>query len=97
MLKVVIKRGGGVLKPGEVSEPLFWWLIELSPLRSEKMVCALRDFLVMGYSRREVCERYKVSYSYFSVVLKRIIYIDRVICELMYYYVSAQPSDKGIS
>ncbi|EBA5852079.1 transcriptional regulator [Salmonella enterica] len=84
-----------MLRPGEVPESLFWWLIELSPLRSERIVCALRDFLVIGHSRQDVCERYKVSYSYFSVVLKRIIYIDRVVCELITHYVSAQDNKES--
>lgn len=44
-----------VLIPGKVDERRFWLLIELSPFRSEKIVRALRDFLVMGYNRKEVC------------------------------------------
>ncbi|EFD0578596.1 hypothetical protein FFW67_20690 [Escherichia coli] len=41
---------------------------------------ALRDFLVLGYARKEVCERYKVSYGYFSLAFKRIRYIEDIIC-----------------
>ena len=37
-----------VLIPGKVDERRFWLLIELSPFRSEKIVRALRDFLVYG-------------------------------------------------
>ncbi|EOY9084418.1 PapB/FocB family fimbrial expression transcriptional regulator [Escherichia coli] len=45
-----------MLIPGRVTEDFFWLLIELSPLRSEKVIRALRDFLVLGYTRKEVCE-----------------------------------------
>ncbi|EGI6182058.1 PabB family transcriptional regulator [Salmonella enterica subsp. houtenae serovar 51:z4,z23:-] len=72
-----------MLAPGKVPENLFWALIELSPLRSEKVIRALRDFLVLGYTRKEVCEKYEVSYGYFSLSLKRIRHIDDVVFQLM--------------
>ena len=72
-----------MLIPGKVPEDFFWALIELSPLRSEKVVRALRDFLVLGYTRKEVCEKYSVSYGYFSVALKRIRHIDDIVCQLV--------------
>ncbi|ELU9693581.1 PapB/FocB family fimbrial expression transcriptional regulator [Escherichia coli] len=74
-----------MLTPGKVSEGLFWSLIELSPLRSEKVIRALKDFLVLGYTRKEVCEKYEVSYSYFSLALKRIRHVDDVVCQLVQY------------
>ncbi|EJJ1300015.1 transcriptional regulator [Salmonella enterica] len=74
------------LKPGKVSESFFWLLIELSPLRSEKVIRSLRDFLVFGYTRREVCEKYSVSHGYFSVALKRVLHIDNVVKQLMSHY-----------
>ncbi|EHC4980548.1 transcriptional regulator [Escherichia coli] len=77
---IYIRAGVKVLIPGRVTEDFFWLLIELSPLRSEKVIRALRDFLVLGYTRKEVCERYKVSYGYFSLAFKRIRYIEDIIC-----------------
>ena len=74
-----------MLIPGKVPEDFFWALIELSPLRSEKVVRALRDFLVLGYVRKEVCEKYGVSYGYFSVALKRIRHTDDIVCQLVKY------------
>ncbi len=76
-----------MLIPGKVSEDFFWTLVELSPLRSEKVVRALRDFLVQGYTRKEVCEKYGVSYGYFSVALKRIRHVNNIICQLMHSYI----------
>ncbi len=74
-----------MLIPGKVPERLFWVLMELSPLRSEKVIRALKDFLVLGYTRKEVCEKYEVSYGYFSVALKRIRHVDDVVCQLVKY------------
>ncbi|EFH2540535.1 transcriptional regulator, partial [Escherichia coli] len=45
------------LIPGKMSEMHFWLLVEISPIHSEKIILALKDFLVMGYTRKEVCER----------------------------------------
>ncbi|ELL3261871.1 transcriptional regulator, partial [Escherichia coli] len=45
------------LIPGKVSEFVFPLLMELSSVRSERVIYALRDFLVWGYTR---CERYVV-------------------------------------
>ncbi|WP_374989767.1 PapB/FocB family fimbrial expression transcriptional regulator [Escherichia coli] len=66
------------LKPGEMPECFFWSLIKLSPFRSERVVHALKDFLVIGCTKKEVCERYKVSCSYFSVALQKILYINDI-------------------
>ena len=70
------------LRPGEVNERRFWLLIELSPFRIEKIICALWDFLVIGYDRREACRKHGASYSYFSIALKRLVYINGVVCQL---------------
>ena len=74
------------LIPGKVPEELFWSLIELSSLRSEKVILALRDFLTIGYTRYEVCNKYKVSYGHFSLSFKRIRHINNILCNLAKYY-----------
>ncbi|WP_256137206.1 adhesin biosynthesis transcription regulatory family protein, partial [Escherichia coli] len=45
-----------VLIPGKVSEFVFPLLMELSSVRSERVICAFRDFLVWGYTKKKVCE-----------------------------------------
>ena len=47
------KKHGRTLSPGKMSESQFWLLAEISPVHSEKVLNALRDFLVLGYTRRE--------------------------------------------
>lgn len=64
----------------------FFLKIELSSLRSEKVICALRDFLVLGYTRKESCEKHDVSYGYFSKSLKRVNKINCVVANLVNHY-----------
>lgn len=81
-----INKDKASLIPGEISESHFWLLIELSPIRSEKVVRALMDFLVLGYTRGEACEKYKVSLSYFSVSLKRLTHVNNIVGQMASYY-----------
>lgn len=74
------------LSSASLSEEQFWMLVEISPLHSEKVICALMDFLVFGYTRREVCEKYNVSLSYFSIALGRISHVNQVVSSLASYY-----------
>lgn len=46
----LVKERSGILLPGEVSERHFWLLIEISGMHSEKVINALREHLVMGYT-----------------------------------------------
>ncbi|WP_432805521.1 adhesin biosynthesis transcription regulatory family protein [Escherichia coli] len=79
------------LLPAELSEEQFWLLAEISPIHSEKVLYALRDYLVLGYERKEVCARYDVSSSYFSIALGRISHVNRVVYSLAPYY--AEPGN----
>ncbi|EAA7540346.1 chaperone protein FaeE [Salmonella enterica] len=46
----------GELEPGAVSEEQFWLLVDISPIHSEKIILALKDYFVSGYLRRN-CRR----------------------------------------
>ncbi|EFH6442389.1 TPA: transcriptional regulator [Escherichia coli] len=74
------------LSPGSIVEEQFWMLAEISPLHSEKVIRALYDFLVLGYSRREACNKYNVSLSYFSIALGRMSHVNYIVSLLMLYY-----------
>ncbi|HHT0305679.1 TPA: adhesin biosynthesis transcription regulatory family protein [Raoultella planticola] len=76
------------LSPGKMSEHHFWLLIEISPLHSEKVINALRDFLVLGYTRREACERHDVSQGYFSGALGRFQRVNQTVTRLVPFYIS---------
>ena len=86
---LIITDKGNNLTAAELSEEHFWLLTEVSPIHSQKVIYALKDFLVLGFNRREVCERYNVSYSYFSISLRRFSYVNRVVSLLASYYLDS--------
>ncbi|ELC5340113.1 adhesin biosynthesis transcription regulatory family protein [Salmonella enterica] len=72
--------------PGKMPEFQFWLLIEISPIHSEKIILALNDFLVKGYSRKEACGRYNISPGYFSGALGRFQRVSLTVAQLVSYY-----------
>lgn len=77
----------GELVPGQVHEIHFQLLMEISPVHSDKVILALRDFLVLGFTRKESCERHNVSPGYLSTTLGRIQNISKSVSKLMPYYI----------
>lgn len=69
-----------------ISNEHFWLLIELSGIRSEKIIISLKEYLVDGFSKREVCERHDVSLSYFSLSLKKLSHIHNIASLISEYY-----------
>ncbi|EFN2600129.1 transcriptional regulator [Escherichia coli] len=80
------------LSSGCMSEYYFWLMVEISPIHSEKVIYALRDFLVMGYTRKEACERNEVSQSYLSCALKRFQIINRNVVKMVRFYIKSELS-----
>ncbi|HBC5825956.1 TPA: adhesin biosynthesis transcription regulatory family protein [Escherichia coli] len=78
------------LMPGKMSESHFRLLIEISTIHSEKIIFALKDFLVFGYSRREVCERHKISSGYLSGALGRFQHVNTTVIQLIPFYVQVK-------
>ncbi|WP_396016554.1 adhesin biosynthesis transcription regulatory family protein [Escherichia coli] len=76
------------LLPGRMTDHHFWLLVEIAPLHSEKVINALRDFLVLGYTRKEACERHEVSQGYFSGALGRIQRTHQTVNRLIPFYTS---------
>ena len=76
----------GILMSGQVPEYQFWLLAEISPVHSEKVINALRDYLVMGYNRMEACGRHGVSPGYISGALKRFQRVSQTVYRLVPFY-----------
>lgn len=76
----------GALIPEQVNEDHFWLLIGVSSIHSEKIIQALRDHLVLGVSRKDVCERYDVNNGYFSTSLNRLQRISHAAAQMVNYY-----------
>ncbi|ELB3392106.1 TPA: transcriptional regulator, partial [Escherichia coli] len=55
-----------VLLPGSMSEMHFFLLIGISSIHSDRVILAMKDYLVGGHSRKEVCEKYQMNNGYFS-------------------------------
>ncbi|WP_249920313.1 adhesin biosynthesis transcription regulatory family protein [Escherichia coli] len=76
------------LSRGQLTESKFWLLIELSTIHSDKIIRALRDYLVGGETRKVVCERYSVSNGYLSTSLSRIYRVNHIVTQLVPYYIN---------
>lgn len=74
------------LTSGNMQDIHFSLLIEISSLHSEKVIRALRGFLVDGCTRKEVCERYSVSPGYFSMALRKLQRTEQAVLQLSPYY-----------
>ncbi|HAK5377354.1 TPA: transcriptional regulator [Salmonella enterica] len=83
---LLCKTRKGELIPGQVHEIHFRLLMDISPIYSDKVIQALRDFLVLGFTRKESCERHNVSPGYLSTTLGRIQNISKSVSQLMPYY-----------
>lgn len=59
------------LRPGELTEKEFDLFIDLTTIRSESAVCALKDYFVNGYTRGDVCIKHGVSQGYLSLKIKQ--------------------------
>ena len=71
----VITRGGdafllklreSALSSGSMSEEQFFLLIGISSIHSDRVILAMKDYLVSGRSRKDVCEKYQMNNGYFS-------------------------------
>ncbi|ECV2306844.1 hypothetical protein DTR82_17585 [Salmonella enterica subsp. enterica serovar Javiana] len=71
------------LRPGEVSGTMFDISIDISQIRSEKCINALRGYFVDMKTRTEVCEDFNVNKGYLSI---RISELQRLLVKLVNFY-----------
>lgn len=74
-----------VLLPGSMSE-MHFLLIGISSIHSDRVILAMKDYLVGGHSRKEVCEKYQMNNGYFSTTLGRLIRLNALAARLAPYY-----------
>ncbi len=91
---LVLTKTQRAIIPGKLSEVHFWLLTEVSPVHSGKAIQALREHLVLGYTRKEACERNDISAGYFSVALKRFLRVDLIVSQLAPYYTQKNENDR---
>lgn len=75
------------LTTGQVPDDVFWLLIEISAIRSEKLIQALYDHLVHGTPRKSICERYGVNNGYISTSLSRLEKVNHMVMQLIPHHI----------
>lgn len=76
----------GHLIKGMVHKEHFRLLVEVSNIRSAKVIYALEGYLVNGISIKNVCEIYGVTSSYFNTALRRMQEISHCIAFMIPFY-----------
>ncbi|MBW5840170.1 PapB/FocB family fimbrial expression transcriptional regulator [Yersinia enterocolitica] len=73
-------------RDGGLSDKQFDLLVEISSIHSRKVILAMRDHLVLGDSRKVVCEKYGVNAGYLSVCIGRLFRVERHVSKLARFY-----------
>jgi hypothetical protein len=76
----------GHLIKGMAHKEHFRLLVEVSNIRSAKVIFALEGYLVNGISIKNVCENYGVTSSYFNTALRRMQEISHCIALMIPFY-----------
>ncbi|EAN2945090.1 PapB/FocB family fimbrial expression transcriptional regulator [Citrobacter werkmanii] len=81
-----LEKKNHILSSRSMSADEFWCFIELTSIRSEKIIRALFDYFVSKQPRALCCERYGVSNGYFSACISRFEHVIQVVGQLFSYY-----------
>ncbi|ENY0932208.1 PapB/FocB family fimbrial expression transcriptional regulator [Escherichia coli] len=81
--QLFLSKKNQYLAIGKVPEDIFWLLVEMSAIRSQGIIKALYDYLVLGDSRKVICERYNVNNGYISTSLSRLERMNEMIKEII--------------
>ncbi|EAB9447447.1 hypothetical protein QOQ01_004734 [Salmonella enterica] len=84
-----------ILFPGSVPAEQFYLLIDISPLRSNKVIKALHNYFVLGHTRNDVCEEFQVNPGYLSIKIREIQLLCRKLLDMYPYFISPRLSDAG--
>lgn len=76
----------GHLIQGEVNGEHFKLLIEISNIRSKKIIYALEEHFVSGRDIKSLCEEYKMSTSYFWISLRRFQEVSHCVARMCEFY-----------
>lgn len=78
---VFLKTKGNVLFPGGVSDELFYLLMNISAVRSSKVISALQDYFVNGNTRNVICEKHNINPGYLSIKIRELQSLSRLIMD----------------
>lgn len=74
------------LRAGEISGAMFHSIIDISSIRSEKVINALHDYFVKGETRLQACEKHDVNVGYLSIKIKELQSLNKKIISIHPYY-----------
>ncbi len=77
---------GQYTSPGSMQSEQFDLLIGISGIHSKKVVNALKDYYVAGFSRKYACEKNGVSQSYFSISKSKFVALSNSVAMVSHYY-----------
>lgn len=80
-----------VLSPGMVSNEHFRKLIDISSVRSDKIINALHEYFVNGTARKIICEKHQVNPGYLSIKIREIQFLSRRILDIYPYFCQYTP------
>lgn len=69
-----------------ISEDAFWCIIELCSVRSDKVIKALYEYMVLKHPRNVSCNNNGVSNGYFGSCLARVEHVIRIVEELLSHH-----------
>ncbi|WP_045438152.1 PapB/FocB family fimbrial expression transcriptional regulator [Citrobacter sp. S-77] len=75
------------LEPGTVEQEHFSLLINISSIRSRKVIHALEDYFVNGVKRKIICERYNVNPGYLSLKIREIQSVSSMVYRALPFYI----------
>ncbi|WP_237584591.1 adhesin biosynthesis transcription regulatory family protein, partial [Cronobacter muytjensii] len=79
-------RGDKYDSPGSMSEGHFEILLSLTPINSQKVKLALKDYFVDGCTRKKACDRNNVSQGYFSISMRKVMQTNRLVASIAEFY-----------
>ncbi|EBH8768107.1 hypothetical protein D1797_15410 [Salmonella enterica subsp. enterica serovar Freetown] len=90
MKNIILSTSNNMLTPGTVSEEQFIILIDISPVRSNKVINALHDYFVFGKKRCDVCETFQVNPGYLSIKIRELQALCKRILEIHPYFAQSE-------
>lgn len=91
MVNAILNLKYNILSPGQVSNEQFRLLIDISPVRSDKVIHALQEYFVNGEKRSVICEKYHVNPGYLSIKIREMQALSRQILDIYPYFCQRMP------
>lgn len=82
----MLSKKNAIIPTTGISEYAFWCIIELCSVRSDKVIKALYEYMVLKHSRNVSCNNNGVSNGYFGCCLAKVEHVIRIVEELLSHH-----------